>query len=167
MNNKGLTIIELITSFMMASIIIVLLVNVILILKNLYSSTSVKTELYIRQANLSKALNEKINFENLNSYEMCDATDSCYIFYFVDGEEVKLEIKDNVLTFGSFTYKLMNGNSFLSSPISITKESVNVVDPNANNSFLIIKIPIKNKLYPIEDFGINLIYPYNSNKIVL
>ena len=53
MNNKGLTLVELITTFALTSVIVVLLINIVVVIKNVYSKSDIKTELYINQSNLS------------------------------------------------------------------------------------------------------------------
>lgn len=165
MNKKGFTLVELITTFALSAVIVILLINIIVVIRNIYSKTNIKTELYINQGNLSNALNEKINKDNLDSYEECNDSEFCYIFNLVDGESIKLTINDNVIKFGDFVYKL-SGKSKVMNP-SITEEYITDMDSNKNNSFLVIKIPIENELYPNDNFGINLVYPYNSNKTSL
>lgn len=164
-NKRGFTLVELITTFALAAVIIVLLINIIVVIRNIYSKTDMKTELYINQSNLSNAMNEKISEDNLLSYEECNDTEFCYIFNFYDDDSVKLSVDDNTITFGTFVYKL-NSNSKIVNP-SVTKEHIDINDTSKNDSFLIIKIPITCSLYPDIDFGINLVYPYNSNKISL
>ena len=53
MNKKGFTLIELITTFALASVIIVILVNIIGIIKEMYVKTDVKSKLLVEQSNLS------------------------------------------------------------------------------------------------------------------
>ena len=164
MNKKGFTLVELITTFALASVIIVLLINVIVIIKSIYSNTNVKTELLINQSNLSNAMNKVISSDNVVTYDECNDSDFCYNFKFYDGESSKLIITNNVIRFGNYTYKLKN-DSRVENP-SVTKEHISGIYDN-NDTFLIIKIPIRNDKYPSEDFGINLIYPYNSNTSLL
>ena len=164
MNKKGFTLIELITTFALAAVIIILLINVVLVIKNIYSKTDLKTELYINQGNLSNVMNKAINKDNLLSYNECNDEEFCYIFNISTGESIKLTISDNIIRFGDFTYKLKS-NTSIDNP-SITTEYITGITDN-NDSFLVIKIPIKAKQYPDEDFGINLVYPYNSNRTVL
>lgn len=165
MNNKGLTLIELITTFALSAVIVVLLINVILVIKNVYSKSNIKSQLYINQTNLSNALNSKISFDNLDSYTKCEDTEFCYIFNFVDANSIKLTVTDNQIKFGDYVYKL-DEKTKVENP-SFEKEYVEITDTTVNNSFIVIKIPITCELYPNIDFGINLVYPYNANKIVL
>jgi len=155
MNNKGLTIVELITTFALTAVIIVLLMNIIVVIKNIYSKANIKTELYINQSNLSNTLNSKINRNNLESYERCDDSEFCYIFNFVDGESIKLTVNKNKIKFGEYVYTL--------------KEKTNVEYPTLidEHNFINIRIPIFCELYPNIDFGINLVYLGNPTEIVL
>ena len=161
MKNKGFTLVELITTFALSAVIVILLMNIIIIIRNLYSKSSIKTELYINQSNLSNEMNKIINKDNLESYSECVDEEFCYEFNFYNGESIKLTINDTIIKFGSLVYKLGKGISVVEP--SVSKEYISGQPINKNDSFLIIKIPIKHKLYPNIDFGINLVYPYNSN----
>lgn len=161
MNRRGFTLVELVTTFALASVIIVILINVVLIIKNMTSESDTKTKLLIDQSILSNEINSKLKNGNIVSYDACTDSNFCYEFTLSDGEIVDLKITDNSIKFGNYVYKLYNGVEVLNP--QITKESVSVVDTDSNNSFLVVKIPIKYKLYPNEDYGINLVYMYNSN----
>lgn len=165
MKNKGFTLVELITTFALTAVIVILLINIIVVIRNIYSKTNIKTELYINQSNLSNAMNKKIDKDNLDSYEECNDENFCYIFNFIDNESVKLTISDTNIKFGDYVYKLGSGVT-VDNP-SVTTEYISDVESDKNNSFLVIKIPIKHKLYPNTDFGINLVYQYDSRKITL
>ena len=161
MNKRGFTLVELITTFALTTVIIVLLINVINVINNIYSKNNIKTELYINQSDLSNILNSKINNEQLLSYETCTDSDFCYTFNFIDGESIKLVVTKKQIKFGNYVYKLMDKTE-VKNPV-LKEEYMVISDVSHNNTFLILQIPIKNELYPDIDFGINLIYPYNSN----
>ena len=161
MSNKGFTLVELITTFALSSVIIIILVNIISVIKEVYTKSDYKTKLYVNQGTLSETLNSKFSNENLNSYTVCDDTDFCFIFNFYDGGDIKLMVENDSISFGKYTYKLANGCT-INDPL-FTKERVNELDTNKNNSFLIVKIPITCSLYNNKDFGVNVVYPYNSN----
>ena len=154
MNNKGLTIVELITTFALTAVIIVLLMNIIVVIKNIYSKTNIKSELYINQSNLSNALNSKINRGNLDSYKKCSDSEFCYVFNFVDGESIKLIVQEKLIKFGNYIYQL-NQKTYVEDP-ALTNE----------DNFINIKIPIICELYPGINFGINLVYLNNATEIV-
>ena len=162
---KGFTLIELITTFALSAVIIVILINIIVVIRNIYSNNDLKSQLYINQSILSNMMNKKINHDNLNSYRTCDDATFCYEFDFYDETTDKLIIADNKISFGDYVYKLPE-KTFIQTP-SVSIETKTVSSAEKNNSFLIIKIPISNEFYPNVDFGINLIYPYNSTRTSL
>lgn len=167
MNSRGFTLIELITTFALSTVIIILLINIILVIKNIYSKNEVKTELIIEQSNLSNLINKKFYMGALHSYEPCDATsdDFCYIFNFNDGTSSMINIDDNKIKFDNYIYKAKKGITIEEATIEIF--DIDVSSEEVNNSILVIKIPIKHKLYPNEDFGINIVYQYNSIETTL
>ena len=162
---RGFTLVELITTFALSTVIIILLINVVLVIRNIYTKTNTRTDLYINQSNLSNIMNKKINKDNLVSYDPCDDGEECYQFSFNDGSSSKLIITENTIKFDEFVYKLDNKTQV--GNVSIETHSVVGVDQNMNDSMLVIRIPITSLLYPNEDFGINLIYPYNSIQLSL
>ncbi len=145
MNNKGLTLIELIVTFALALAIVIILINTLVIIKDNYNDTETRTNLVVNQSTLSNLLNEKFQGNNLVSYTSCAGT-FCYEFTFRDEDVLELNVTTDTITFGKYVYKL--------------DKLSEVVDPSLtiNNPYLIIKIPIKTKTYPNEDFGINLVY---------
>lgn len=161
MNNRGFTLIELITTFSISAVIILLLIGIISSMEKVFSKSNLKTELYVKQSELSKNINSKLNKYGIENYTTCGDSDFCFIFSLKNGENIKLVVEDDKITFGNFVYKLSAKTSVVD-PI-VTKETIDYYDPNFNDSFLIIKIPIKADIYPNLDFGINLIYQYNSN----
>lgn len=157
MKKNGFTLVELITTFALTSVIIILLINVVTIIKNTYSNSNIKTELYINQSNLSNVLNSKISRDNLDSYEECDDTDFCYIFNFINGESTKLTISERTIKFGDYVYNLNDGTK-----VEMPSEGSEFIDiiVEDTGSLLSLKIPIICELYPDIDFGINLVYLY-------
>lgn len=157
MNKKGFTLVELVTTFALASIIIILLINVILVMKNLYTEYDIKTQLLINQGNLSKALNSKINSSNTVYCENCilPVTEEYgeYNFNLLNVETITLKVTQSSIKFGGYVYKAGEGTTIEKPIITVENES--------DYSFLVIKIPIKNKLYPNEDFGVTVVYTTN------
>lgn len=160
MKKNGFTLVELITTFALTTVIVVLLINVVVVIKNIYSNSNIKTELYIKQSNLSNALNSKFKNENLDSYQDCEEEGYllCQNFNFVNGESIKLTVTEKEIKFGNFVYNLDN-NVKVENP-SFDIEFVDINTGNNGNNILVLKIPIICELYPDIDFGINLVYPY-------
>lgn len=161
MNNKGLTLIELITTFALSAVIIVLLINVVASIRNVYSKVSIKSDLYITQSNLSNALNSKLHDNKLDSYSQCFDSTFCYNFTLVNGETLKLIVEENKITVGNQVYKL-TGKTKVVNP-TLTPEYIELKEEYSGNNILVLKIPIINELYPNIDFGVNLVYLYNIN----
>lgn len=161
MNNKGLTLIELITTFALSAIIIVLLINVIVSIRNVYSKTSIKSDLYITQANLSNSLNSKLHNQKLDTYDNCYDSTFCYNFTLTNGETLKLVVEETKITVGDQVYKL-TGKTKVVNP-SLDAEYVELNEEYSGNNILVLKIPIINELYPNTDFGVNVVYLHNIN----
>ena len=165
MKSKGFTLVELITTFALASVIIILLINIIVVIKNIYSKTDIKTELLIEQGNISNLINKKLEKNYLLNYNPCNESDFCYSFEFLDGTISKLVVSDEYIKFDSYVYKVKEGTVIERSTIELIEVPTSNIEDN--NSFLVIKVPIKHKLYPNEDFGLNIVYQYNSREITL
>ena len=161
MNNKGLTLIELITTFALSAVIIVLLINVVASIRTVYSKVSIKSDLYITQSNLSNAVNSKLHDNMLDSYDTCTDSTFCYNFILVTGETFKLIVEENKITVGDQVYKLNNKTKVVNPTLS--PEYIEKKEEYSGNNILVLKIPIVNELYPNIDFGVNIVYLYNIN----
>ncbi len=161
MNNKGLTLIELITTFALSAVIIVLLINVVVSIRNVYSKVSIKSDLYITQSNLSNALNSKLHDDQLDGYDTCTDSAFCYIFTLVDGETLKLIVEENKITVGDQVYKLTGKTKVVNPSLEI--EYIELNEEYSGNNISVLKIPIINELYPNIDFGVNVVYLHNIN----
>ena len=160
MKNKGFTIVELISAFAITSLIVVLLINLVVVIKNIYNKSNTRTELYIIQGNLSNAINEKLGLDNLKSITKCNDEEFCYNFELKDEKNIKLTVTDKIIKFGNQTFKLSKNSEVINPKIATYK--VNNTEEK-KDSFLYISIPIKNKVYLEENFGVNIVYSYNSN----
>lgn len=165
MSKKGFTLIELITTFALASVLIIILINIIIVIKNIYSKNDVRSELLLEQSNLSNLIYSKFDKDFLNSYFPCDESDFCYIFNFVDGSSSKLVVSDTYIKFDGYVYKLKKGTK-IETP-SLELYDTEELSGSTENGFLVIKVPITNKLYPNEEFGLNIVYQYNFTEITL
>ena len=162
-NNKGFTIVELITSFALASVVMIFLFTIVMFLKNNFIYKSVKTDLIIKQSLLSKELNKDFRNNQLVSLNTCSTNSKCFEYHFVDGTTKKLTISDSgdMIKYGDYTYKL--SDSSYAGKINSNIEYITVDNNLVNNGILIIEIPIYNKKYPDDNFGVKVIYQFNSN----
>ena len=159
MDKKGFTVVELIVSFTLAMVISVFLFQIVINLKNLYTNSTIKTELINIQSLVSREMNENFK-KGIISVDECG--DRCFEFFYTDDTSDKLIISDDSIEFGNYKSKLPN-NSY------IKNESVNIASSamladSFDDSTLIVNIPIYNDNYKEEIYNIKIVYPYNSNK---
>lgn len=166
MNKKGLTTIELITSFALASVIFILLFNVILILKDTYLNSGVKTTLLINQANLSKSINDKLSQDKvITSIEKTISNENkiSYKFIINSNEEILTIDKDEgYIEFNGYKYELKDNMEIVDKEYVTIKSSENYA---YFNSIVVVDIPIKAKNID-GNYGIKAIYQ-SSNSIEL
>lgn len=156
MKNKGFTLVELITTFALSCVVIILLLNVIVLIKDIYYETNLKTELYVNQANLSNFLNKKFKNNQFYSYTYCSTSKEnlCYRFILENNETIELNITENKITFGKYIYNIPKN-----AKVDMEKAFFNSLShPNIPYNINHLKVPIFCNLYPNIDFGINLIY---------
>ena len=165
MNNKGFTVVELITTFAVASVIALVLLNVVLLIKNIYSNSNTETSLRISQANLSNQINAKSLSYDIVKVDFCNKSNYCYSITYSNDETIDLIIKTDSITFGNYVYKLEKGYVVDENNIDFRHETDNTVSGNEKDSIFRIKVPVINKSNYSEDFGINYIYLYNNGDI--
>lgn len=160
MKNKGFTVIELIASFTLTSLIVALLFEVVFMLKNLYTDAGVKAELLTKQAIISEKINDDFVNKKLQSAATCG--DACVDFTFSDDTTTRLTFNRNekTLAYGDYNTTLISGSQF--GNIEISAKTVVGVSSITNDGILTIKIPIYHKYFKQEDFGINIVYQYDS-----
>ena len=173
-NNKGVTIVELIVSATLLFVILTFLFQIIIMLKEVYSSSGIKTEMLTKQALISKMINDDLSTKKIELASDCSQdinNRNCLYLYFEDGTQKKLEIipKTNnteaAISYGNnedkYKVELVSGANFGSYHISYT-EIANVLG-STNNAILNINIPIMHPSLGNDDYGINIVYQYNSN----
>lgn len=165
MNNKGFTVVELITTFAVASAIALVLFNIVLIIKNLYSNSNIKTNLLINQGNLSEQFNSLTLHEEISSIDFCDDAIKCYEFTYTDGKKYKLIVDNNIIKFGNYVYKLEKGSHIDEDNAIIKREKIDLIDFSEKDSILNVKIPIINDQYPSQDFGLNYVYLHDYDSL--
>ena len=108
MNKKGFTTIELISSFSIAMVILIVLFNVVLIMKDSYQNLDGETELLVQKDNLSYTINKKLRDKNLVQLTTCTDTTNCYLFTYDDSTFDKLiyDKDKKVITFNSYTFEI-------------------------------------------------------------
>lgn len=160
MNKKGFTVVELVVSFALTMVVVVMLLQVVSIVKTLYITNGIKTELLNKQAAMSKRINENLNTNTIKTAIRCGT--GCINFIYEDNTSDKLVVDKNnsLFTFGNYTTKLISGSSF--GNINVSNETFNNVDNGKNDSIITISVPIKHKLLGDNDYGVNVVYQYDS-----
>lgn len=160
-NNKGFTVVELLVTFSLTMIIVIFLMQIIIVLKDIYVSNDVKTKLLNKQSILSYKINQEFITKRLDSSTKCGS--NCINFIFYDGTTTKLEIdkEKKTITFGDYKTELISGSEF--GNIEVTSNIAVVNNPSFNNAILNINIPIYNKLFRNKNYGVNVNLQYNTS----
>lgn len=160
--NRGFTTIELVASFSIAMVILTLLFNVVLIMKDDYNNIEQKTDLLIKKDNLSYNINEKLKEKKLTRIENCDIS-SCYLFMYSDSTSDKLiyDKNDNTISFNNYTF---SGNDNIEIDDISIKEYYDKTQSNLYNGYLVINIPIS---YNNKDYSIKVLYYYNTDDLTI
>lgn len=166
---KGFTLVEVIVTFCLVSTISLLLFQIVLSIKDLYTSSDYKTVLLVEQGNLVRRINDDMFDMKLKGLKSCGTTKNassakCIIFELYDDIALdtvnkRLEIYTDKIVYDSYSMTLQNGSKVVTNKISIKSFSK---DDNkmAYNSILKIEIPIENKLTE-GNFGIETVIQYN------
>ncbi len=166
---KGFTLVEVIVTFCLVSTISFLLFQLVLSLKNIYTSSDYKTVLLIEQGNMTRRINDDMFDMTLTSLETCtdeqktSGSKMCMVFTLHDtvlNEDVtrKLEVLEDKVVYDSYAMNIQKGSTI--GDVSAVASYVNDTSVKYN-SILTIDIPIKNKLAD-GDFGIHVTVQYNN-----
>lgn len=122
LNNKGFTVIELLASFALTMLIVVLLFEVVIELKDVFVETSLKTAIQNRSAIVSKNINNLFT-EDGTSDVYCTDEQTCII----NGKTVALDSGNNQIKIDNQAYPMpdtivLMPSSTLSNGCSITED---------------------------------------------
>ena len=161
MNKKGFTTIELITSFSIASVIMLVLFNVIIIMKDNMSDINTKTNMLVAKDNLSYNINKRLKEKELTSLSMCEDGDKCYLFTYSDSTTDKLVYNTDSITFNNYTFEITDG-IVVNTP-TIT-EHYDTMSSTEYDGYFIINIPIS---INNKDYSIKTVKHVNSNNTII
>ena len=161
--NKGFTTIELITSFTLASVIMIILFNIILILKDNLSEVNAKTNMLVEKDNLSYNINKRFKEKEISSITMCDEGDKCYEFTYSDDTSDKLVYSntDKTITFNNYTFDIIDG---ITVEEPVITEHYDTMSSTKYNGYFIIHIPIK---IDNKDYSIKVNKHFNTDSLVI
>ena len=145
-NNKGFSMVELIVSFAICSVIVVFLFQIVLVLKDLYEKSAIKTTLLNKQNIIVNLIYTDISEKGLISVNTCD--DYCITFNFDDRSSKTLEYftDDNTISYGDYITEVLGGTT------------VGKVETSIQNGVMSANMPITHKLFNNKDFGICIVH---------
>ena len=145
--NKGFTLVELIVTFTLASLLIIILINVLILIKANYEEVNTRTKIYLEQAKMSNTINSLLSPNNIASIEDCSRTEDDFC--------IRFELNEEPYEFyiGYRNDEIDAWNTYGSSKlIKYGKPTLTYDGP-----YMIINIPISSPLYPNENFDINIV----------
>lgn len=159
-NNRAFTVVELITSFALVMIIATVLLGIVISLKNMFENSGIKTQLLNKQAMISQKINQTFDAKTIHVVTKCGVY--CLQFQYTDGtnDQLVLNYGDRTIQFGNYKTDLYEDSYFKDVMIDISYTSTYM--PDVNDALLIIKIPIYNDHLQDQNFGVNIIYPFNT-----
>ena len=161
MNKKGFTTIELITSFSIASVIMLVLFNVIIIMKDNMSDINTKTNMLVAKDNLSYNINKRLKEKELTSLSMCEDGDKCYLFTYSDSTTDKLVYNTDSITFNNYTFDIISDITVTAPTVTEHYDSMN---STTYDGYFIINIPIQ---FDKKDYSIKVIKYFNTGSLMI
>ena len=163
MNKKGFTVIELLTTFVLVSIVVSLLVSITNSLIKIYNSSSIKTELYYKQSIISKDINNVFLSKSISRIDKCTGnTENCIVITYIDSTTTKIQVEPSVITIGNNIYDIISDSKIGDVKFDLIYAVNEYV--YKSDSILNIKIPITHKKVD-GDYGINLVYQFNRSVV--
>ena len=163
MNKKGFTTIELITSFTLASTVVLILFNVILIMKDNLSKVNAMTNTLVEKDNLSYNINKRLKEKELTSLTTCEDGDKCFLFTYGDSTSDKLvySIIDKTITFNNYTFEITDDMNVEDPTIT---EHYDTMSSTTYNGYFILNIPIT--VYG-KDYSIKVNKHFNTSSVMV
>ncbi|MEG2029002.1 MAG: hypothetical protein RR050_03885, partial [Bacilli bacterium] len=161
MNNKGMTVIELVVSFVLTIVIALFLIEIVFFLKDIYVTNGIKSEIILKQSLISDRINKIFNSKRISNISNCG--DDCISVMFNDSsvETISFDKKSNKVIIGDYVNNLPNGSVIGE---TVMKTTVNDTEINCFNSLFQIYVPITNVLVKNKVFDINIVYQYDNRK---
>lgn len=164
-NNKGFTLVELLVSFTLSMILVIIMFQLIINLKEIYQMSGIKTELLNKQYLMTNKIYTDLTEKNLIQISKCDTEiQNCISLTFSNGDikNFYADSTNGIISYDDYTIKLSN-NSYISE-VSINVEGS--INEEGSNRILTIKVPVYNDLFKDENLGINIVYTYNDSDII-
>lgn len=156
-NNKAFTIVEMLVSFTLSMILVIIMFQLIINLKEVYMSSGIKTEMMNKKYLITNKIYNDLNKLKVSRIGTCTDTEKCINFTYSNGTVKKLIIDEinKTLAYDNYIIKLNSNTNF--GIIQIDTEGSSI-----QKKLLNIKVPIYNDSFKDIDFGINIVYPYST-----
>ncbi len=160
MKKKGFTLIEFIVTFSLISIIVILLFEIIISLREVYIKGDFQTTLLSKQGIITKKINDDLQNQKLKSISSCGKF--CITFHYQTGMSYNLllNLENNSIQYHDYTWKLEEGAT-IGQVETTNYQNASITSTSLDNAILKIDIPITHKLLE-KDYGIHIIYQYNN-----
>lgn len=161
-NNKAFTLVELLVSFTLSMILVIIMFQLIINLKDVYMTSGIKTEMINKQYLMINKIYKDLTETKLTAISKCgqEQTD-CIKLSFSTGETKTfyVDITNNILNYDNYILKVNNTSTI--GAITINSDTI-----TETRKILTIKVPITNSNFKDTDFGINIVYPFNTTEVV-
>lgn len=146
-NKNGFSILELVVSFAICMVILVVLFQIVIVLRETYEKSLIKTELYNKQNLMIEQIYSDIRSKSLSSVASCGT--SCITFSYGDGTTKRLSSDaSTTILYGDYSTTLLEG----------TIVDVDNVTCTSDNGVISVSLPITHQLFSDEDFGIKIVH---------
>ena len=165
MNNKAFTVVELLASFTLTMIIVVFLFEIVLELKDVYTSDALKTKVLSQNALIATTLNQKLDDKSKPiSTISCLNNSQCNVLYY-DGFEEEIMIDGNKVKIGNQIFSMPENTEITvdDEKYQFKSESYNedALLPDNNSYYIKIAYTVKSA-YLKEPIKFSYVYTYNS-----
>ncbi len=160
-NNKAFTLVEMLVSFTLSMILIIILFQLIINLKDVYMTSGIKTEMINKQYLMTNKIYKDLTEKKLTAISKCgQEQQNCINLSFSTGETkiFSVDVTNNTLNYDNYIIKT-NSSSTLGA-ITISCNTI-----TETKKILTIKVPITNSSFKDTDFGINIVYPFNTTEV--
>lgn len=157
---KGFTLIEIIVTFSLISVVVILLFEIIISLREVYIKGDFQTTLLSKQGIITQKINADLETLKLKKITSCGAF--CITFEYQTGDRynLSLNLEKNHIQYHDYTWELKDGSTIGQVETSIYQDQL-IHTTDIENAILKIDIPIHHKLLE-KDYGIHMIYQYNT-----
>lgn len=162
LNNKGITLIELIISFALLMVIILGMLTMIVNIRNTNNEKNFQKAMLEFKTTMTERIQKDLIQYGFASFENCDAIENtvCKIIVFKDEEqqakELRINLTDMTVKYGTIVYDLPK-KEFIEFKTNTSPVEIKTTD---SDTYLVISIPYF-EIDQDKNYGINIIHPIN------